>query len=1209
MAEIQLREAFKAFDKAYFTKKPSQSDFDLFCEKAKEYAEKINKAIEGNKVEENFKLDFRSLLREAFYAKRKDCAIEPVNPIDMAIVKDDTVRVLMEFKRFSNKAEMIRKNDLNRKALHEALTYFFDQFYNKNNRQIRSIIISNGEDFFVFDPKEFTQKSLEKIGKAASSEDLFDNKTDFIYDSFKQVIAKENITFNYSYFNSHDLTKGTVARKVAIYKTLHPDFLLREYSHRDSNQLNNRFYAELLHILGLSETTENGKVLIQPSKNKQGLINETIEQLTTDKGIYNLKEAYEIAFELVINWLNRVLFLKLFESQLVSFNNGDSQYRFLTASKVKNYDALNNLFFKVLGRPISERTGNKLSQIPYLNSSLFEVSEAEKKYFSISSLDNDAQTELYKSSNLKNWNEYKKIHKVPTLKYLLDFLESYDFSSVDDGDLLTKNSAEIINPAVLGLIFEKLNGYKEGSFFTPGYITEYMAQLSVEKAVIQKFNKTLNIEADSVEEICNYIGNLVYKTDNLKRYNQIVDSLKIVDPAVGSGHFLVSVLNYIIYLKSKLGILWDGKKRITEEIEIVDDTLCVYVEDQLFTYKRKDPRTYRLQKALFKEKQKIIENCLFGVDINEKSVTICQLRLWIELLKNAYYLDKDSDEMELLPNIDINIKANNSLISKYSPAPGKSITKSGEIKKVRDLITSYKESVNFYKHSGDKFEKNKIKQDIFKIKYYLYRWVQQDFFDDVLKDNHDFIYKKAMEWLIEFPELLDENGKFEGFDLVIGNPPYIKEPDNAAIFEPLKLDPYYQGKMDIWYFFVSKGLNLLKKEGYLCFIAQNNWITSYGARKLRNDILNRAKIISFLDFKQFMVFDSASIQTMILLLKNEFTKEQKFKYAVVNSNQITKKDVIEFLNNRSQAMFKQFTVSFKLKDTVNKSFTLVDESISVLLKKISQNAFYLNKDEVIQGIVPNPDVINSRNIKTIPENIRSKISIGEGVFVIPKNYFKNLSSTEQAYIKPLYEPTDVSRFSISQNKKEIIYITKQNYKDNAPTIVEHLNKYHWIMDKRRENQNGRLEFYHLHWPREENFFRGPKILSVRKCAKPTFCYDDGESYVLMAFNVIKTDRFNMEYLTGLFNSKLINFWLKHKGKKQGDLYQIDTDPILDIPIKGNESIEKSISKLVKQIEQNKRLNPNSDNQNIEDKINQLVYSLYGLTEKEIVFIENNLLES
>lgn len=1031
--------------------------------------------------------------------------------------------------------------------------------------------------------------------------ELFNNSTDFTYDYLKKVISDDQITFNYSYFTSHELTQGTQARKIAIYKALHPDFMLREYAHRDSNQLNNRFYTELLHILGLSEVKEEGKVLIKPSANKQGLINETIEQLATDKGLYDEHQAFEAAFDLVINWLNRVLFIKLFESQLVSFNNNKDQYRFLSSSKVKNYDDLNNLFFKVLGKPTADRIGDKLDHIPYLNSSLFEVSPSEIKYLTIASLDNSATTELFKTSNLKNWSEYKSVTKVSTLKYLLDFLESYDFSSVDDGDLLTQSTSEIINPAVLGLIFEKLNGYKEGSFFTPGYITEFMSELSVQKAIVAKFNEALGIDAKSINEVCNFIGT-VYKTEDLKRYNDIVNSLRIVDPAVGSGHFLVSVLNYIIYAKSQLGILWDGQRRITEEVEIVDDTLCLYCGDQLFAYKRNLPETLRLQKAIFKEKQNIIENCLFGVDINEKSVTICQLRLWIELLKNAYYLDKDANEMELLPNIDINIKANNSLISKYKPAQGKSITKTGETKKVRELITSYKESVRLYKHSGDKRQKQKTKNQILQIKDSIYSWVQQDLFQDVTKTDHNFIYKNAMEWLIEFPELLDESGKFQGFDLVIGNPPYIKEPGNKAIFEPLKFDPLYQGKMDIWYFFMGRGLDLLKQNGALCFIAPNNWITSAGASKIRNDVLERAKLLKIVDFSNYMVFDSASIQTMVFMLEKHQTEEQRFSYSIVNdSKKIKKDDVVLFLSSGQHDYFDSYTVRFDRDERVNKIFSMASEDSKMILDKMRAQAIYLFPSELSQGIVPNPDVVNSRNIKKIPEEELGNIKVGDGVFIVDRGKFDHLDSTERKYIKPLLDPVDVRPYycQLENHRKELLYITRQNYLNDAPSLEAHLNRFRWIMQERRENLDGRRTIYELHWPREDRFFNGSRVLSVRKCARPTFCYTEDDFCVPMAFNIIKSDRFNMRFLTGLLNSTLLQFWFFSMGKKQGDAYQIDTQPLLEVPLRSQPEAEKQIEALVELIESN----PSENIQGYLESIDDIVFNLYGLTEEEINYVK------
>ena len=288
MAEIQLSDAIKSFDKSYFSKKPFKEDFDSFYENLKRYAEKIDQAISEDKIEENFKLDFARLLEDSFFYKNNEYAVEPEDKIDMTVKKNGTVKVLMEFKRPKNVSEMIKRGDLNRKALHEALAYFYTEKNLKNNYEIRSVIISNGKEFFIFDPVSFMQKPLEKVGNAIANGDLFSDKTDYSYQLFKQTIQKENLSFDYSYFSLDEIDKCSKSRLVAIYKTLHPDFLLREYSHRDSNQLNSKFYTELLHILGLKEIKKDGKILIEASSTG-GLINETIEQLATDKGIYPKK--------------------------------------------------------------------------------------------------------------------------------------------------------------------------------------------------------------------------------------------------------------------------------------------------------------------------------------------------------------------------------------------------------------------------------------------------------------------------------------------------------------------------------------------------------------------------------------------------------------------------------------------------------------------------------------------------------------------------------------------------------------------------------------------------------------------------------------------------------------------------------------------------------------------------------------------------------
>src|SRR5690606_34864295 len=221
-------------------------------------------------------------------------------------------------------------------------------------------------------------------------------------------------------------------------------------------------------------------------------------------------------------------------------------------------------------------------------------------------------------------------------------------------EYIQEENKTLINASVLGLIFEKINGYKDGSFFTPGMITMYVCRETLRQAVIKKFNETLNWNVQTFDELYN-------KIEDKNRANAIVNSIRICDPAVGSGHFLVSALNEMIAIKNDLKILQDKQGRILRDyhIEVENDELIVSDDNgKLFEYHPTNKESARVQETLFHEKQVIIENCLFGVDINPNSVKICRLRLWIELLKNAYYTTPTT--LETLPNIDINIKNGNS---------------------------------------------------------------------------------------------------------------------------------------------------------------------------------------------------------------------------------------------------------------------------------------------------------------------------------------------------------------------------------------------------------------------------------------------------------------------------------------------------------------------------------------------------------------------
>ena len=446
----------------------------------------------------------------------------------------------------------------------------------------------------------------------------------------------------------------------------------------------------------------------------------------------------------------------------------------------------------------------------------------------------------------------------------------------------------------------------------------------------------------------------------------------------------------------------------------------------------------------------------------------------------------------------------------------------------------------------------------------------------------------------------------QGFDIVIGNPPYIKEYTNRYAFDGFREhSPYYMGKMDLWYGFACNGIDLLGSNGVLCFIAQNNWTTSTGAKKMRNKVICDSQILQMLDFNTYMVFESADIQTMVMLFrKNCNIDNYSFDYRIITEGN-EKEDMLALLAKRQTNHTKYLSPIIIRAEYNNELLTFSDDER--IFNKIKQNKAYLNDDEVAQGIVPNPDVVNSRNIRCLSDN---NIQIGEGVFVVDKDKFCNLTYTENKYVKPLFEPYQLQRYYLPcKNEKCILYITKLNWKNDAPRLLSHLSKYKQIMQKRRENELGRIDYMHLHWARDERFFKeGAKILSVRKCVStPIFTYYDKEAYVMMSINVIISTRWNMKFLTGLLNSTLVAFWLRHKGKMQGNNYQVDKEPLQNIPLPIVEIFQQQpIINLVDQILTAKKANPQANTTELENQIDEIVYKLYNLTPDEIAIIKGSL---
>ncbi|EAL1993039.1 Eco57I restriction-modification methylase domain-containing protein [Campylobacter jejuni] len=1248
----------KDFFNPYYRKKQiMQNEFDIFNKALMQYLERLESSQSENEdyLVANALSPFLTMLNFKTHIKTKQ---KGKSEIDLSISKDEfskDLEVLIEAKK-PNSKEFITHTKVNSKALHETILYYF------RNREysfsLKFIIITDFYKFYIFKISEFEElfyknPSFKKLFEEfCNPNSLFKGNTEEFYKEVAKLIenSKENLKgFLIDLTFLKDKQKSNFKNLASIYKTFHRDFLLSEFNPNDANSLNNAFYKELLYILGLCESKQNSKLIIaksEESKEEQGTFYTAINSKLKE-------ENFETILKLLILWLNRILFLKLIESNLVRFND-DKNLKFLNFKKIPDFDKLSELFFEVLAKEKSTRKKSEFAYLPYLNSSLFEKQNIENT-LEISSLSNDLKLFYYKNTVLKDDKCKAKKGQVRLLEYLFEFLDSFDFGSDDEqSEILSQK--ELISSSVLGNVFEKLNGYKEGSFYTPSFITSYMCKESITKVVLDKFNAQFDLDAKDISELRKSL-----RKEDKKAQKELLNSIKICDPAVGSGHFLVSALNVMLSIYDELN-LFDEEFYL--EVQN-DEILITGRKGEFIEYKRpstpKD-KAHLIQQELFHTKKDIIENNLFGVDINPNSCEITKLRLWIELLKHSFYQSFDDEnyhDLKTLPNIDINIKCGNSLVSYFET--GKSLSHYPNIK---ERMSKYKRIVKDYKE-GFYTDKNLIAKEIKNLQESFKNFCLKDKFNKEIKqltnganeyskkygdfladEHHDEKFKSffsknmfefsfdekvaikefanlkkeydnifnlesnhPFEWRFEFPEILDDDGNFKGFDLIIGNPPYIKEAENKELFTNTKKLRTYQGKMDIWYHFVGRGFDILKNNGYLAFIATNNWVTNSGAKKLRNIVLEESQILSLVDFSSFMVFDSASIQTMIMSFqKTKPPKNYEFHFAKITTQTPIYEDALSLLKNEKTQNNEILKINLTPKKFIDKTLNFTKSDYEELFNKIQKyGKFYLEEREVAQGIVPNPDIITKRNISD--EMVSKGIKVGDGVFVIEKD-FLNVCEYEKKYLKPLYEVEHFGKYYFNKNNsKQLIYTTKNNSKkENIPTIIKHLQKFRSIMDNRRENLNKRLDFYHLHWARDERFFEsGEKIVSVRKCIEPIFSYLNNEAYVMLSLNVIKTQRINVKYLTGLLNSKLVAFWLKHKGKMQGNNYQIDKEPLLNIPIvdtnSKNEKLADELINLVDEILKAKEQDKNANTQELENKINSLVYKLYNLNEEEIKTIE------
>ena len=736
---------------------------------------------------------------------------------------------------------------------------------------------------------------------------------------------------------------------------------------------------------------------------------------------------------------------------------------------------------------------------------------------------------------------------------LLTMLSQYNFT-IDEND---PNDAEVgVDPEMLGRIFENLleDNKDKGAFYTPKEIVQYMCRESLiaylqtdqneeDKETIQKFVTTHDAEL---------LGDLKANVEQ-----KLLD-VKICDPAIGSGAFPMGLLRELFLCRSAI------------EPNIIENAANI--------------------------KRYIIQNNIYGVDIERGAVDIARLRFWLALIV-------DEKTPEALPNLDFKIMQGNSLLEQYNGADLSNMTE----KKVGaeqscsifdSMLDVYRRNLrnklSEYYSCPEHTKKVQLRKDIADIvkQELTEQGIYIDFEDMDLSANSQFFL-----WHTWFHDVFSRPSK-EGFDIVIGNPPYVKEYVNRHAFDGFReTSSYYMGKMDLWYGFACHSIDLLCQGGHLCFIAQNNWTTSAGAKKMRSKIVSDARILQILDFNTYMVFENADIQTMIMLFeKNQIADNYEFDYRILMEG-ANKEDMLALLNKQIRRTIYR-TQKFNRTKYANKLFTFSDNEL--IFDKISENKTYLQNDEATNGIHTHHDCVNNKIHRQFPD-----LEVGKGIFVLSSEEKEslNLTTVEESLIKPFFSSDEIFRFhTLNKNKSWIIY-TDSQYKnihsmDQYPHIKKHLD----IVGKAITSDN---RPYGLHRARESRFFVGEKIVSLRKCVeRPCFSFSDFDCYVPAMYYVIKSSRWDMKFLTGVLNSKLVAFWLRHKGKMQGSNYQVDKEPLQRIPLPiVSPAQQQPIINLVDTILSTKKTKPQADTSELENEIDNLIYNLYSLSNDEIKIVE------
>jgi len=809
--------------------------------------------------------------------------------------------------------------------------------------------------------------------------------------------------------------------------------------------------------------------------------------------------------------------------------------------KYRNFynDILEPLFFDGLARERDDDFFSYLDcKIPFLNGGLFE------KYY--------------------NWSDSHIIIRNDIIANILDTFDRYNFTVIEE-DSMDKEIA--IDPEVLGKIFESLIDIKDrkkgGIFYTHREIVNFMCEQTLLNFVCDKLDdKRYSYEKKNIAFLFDNNNNIWESNKILNISNETlsyilkkIKEIKICDPAIGSGAFQLGMLNKLVF----------AHKKIREKIN---------------KYKISD---YRLKKH-------IIQNNLYGVDVENSSVEIARFRLWLSLIIE----DESVEKMEPLPNLEYKIVKGNSLSSIKG-----------------DLFnTSYLEELSNLKNEF--FDEAIISKKI-KIKIKILDIEKQI----GIENNFDFKFN--------FSEVFESSNKNPGFDIIIGNPPYIGEQGNKGKFRSIRKDKFnplaefYSAKMDYLYFFFHQGVNILKNNGQIAFITSNYYLTATSGKKLREDIKQRTNINALINFNELKIFDSAKgIHNIITILKKNNEKQSQMVNIIsTNRTGIADSKVLNLIlkgNDKLETDYQKVNEEklFKSQDNYifldNHSTHNLQNSI---LDNISSNSNRLDSFFFIkQGVVSGCDKVTKSTLNLLKDDDNKNIRLNDGIFVLDLNnerdveVINSFNNNEKKFLKDFYKNSNIKKYSTDKiPTKKLLYIDWNFKIEKYKNIKNHLLKFSKILKERLSVKEKRHQWYVLSWARKESIFNLEKILVPYRSSQNIFGYNNIEWFCRSDCYIIfkKTNEIPIKTLLGILNSKLFYFWLYLRGKKKGNILELFSTPLSEIPLK---IFEKKINDKIEKLVHNNTNNKQAEKDiKMINQIDSIIYSVYQLSEEEIDYVE------